>query len=373
MKTVMMLGGSSRHVPFAQALKRAKYSIICVDRDFHAPAQQYADIFIPVSIKDTDNILDYATYYNIDACISVPDIGLKTCSVVNSELGLKGINSKTYNICRDKVNTKMLLSRNDINVPALSDVEFPVIVKPIYSTGSQGVMKLNSIEALQRYVQWHDESPFIIETFIEGDHVSVDLFMQDGKLVYYLIQDRFLLTDCFVDNVIISPSVHANTSVEGILVGNAIRAAGLVGIEDGAANVQYIVQDNVPYLIEINPRISGPYGLECHSYATGIDWFLTLANIYLGKKIKHKSFSITPNSCVTIGADRCGVLYGEIIPPNKYTHKIWYWKEVGDTVSRFNSVKDSICHIFMKGGDYGTLLGISKSLVEDAKISVRSE
>ncbi len=368
-----MLGGSDRCVPYIQQLIDTGHTVICQDKDEKAPGFDFATVKINTSIQDKETAIKYVQGMPVDACITIAQQGLETNACINNLLGLKGISKDTYELTQNKYEAKNVYKMHGIHVPKDTDtkrLEYPFLVKPLNSTGSRGVYKINDWHEQTVYSQIHPE--YIGEDYIEGDHVSVDLLMQNSRMRYFLMQDRYLTyKDCFVDSIIISPSKYYNGN-HFDLPAIAEEAAFALGIDDGPANVQFIIRNHIPYLIEVNPRISGPYGIECHTMATEVDWFYDMVNLAKGYNVKRRKFNIEPNVLVTIGSKEEGIIEDVIFDERYDFNRIWCWKYVGDHVNKFTTVKDSICHLFKIGGDYNYLLKQAKGILKNTKIKLRS-
>ncbi len=89
----------------------------------------------------------------------------------------------------------MFQKQKDIVVLEEAQLDFhqfkmPVMIKPVDSSGSKGISKLDSIELLQEKVEYallfSRGKRFIIEEYIKkkGSLVSGDGFSVDGKLVF---------------------------------------------------------------------------------------------------------------------------------------------------------------------------------------------
>ena len=383
METIMMLGASERHVPFIEKAVRNGYFVVCLDQDPDAPGFEYATAKEIISIKDEDHYVLYtARKYKINACVSIPDIGLRSASYVNTLLGLKGLKYHTYNILSNKAIAKYIFSGVGVRTPLLyngeyiDESDFPVVAKPVKSTGSQDVVKLTSLDMLIHFLSTCKYGSFIVEKYIEGDHVSVDIVMKDGKAQYWLMQDRYLTyEDCFVDGIIISPSKYYDHFwLKGALPKIAETACMAVGLTDGPANVQFIVdKGETPFLIEINPRVSGPYGIECHSLATHTCWFMDMVKIALGKRINNNSCiePIKPNACITIGAEESGYIQGWTYPIEEFNAVYkWHWKYIDDYVNKFKVVKDSVKHICITGDDVEEVKERAFKIARESKVII---
>lgn len=372
-KTVMMLGASERHTPFIRKMKESGLDVVAIDYDSEAPGFLYCKEYDTISISgEEEKALKFAMENNIDAAISLPCIGLHTLSYINSMLGLKGYTMVYNKLMFNKraVKTMVEASLPNINVPkdyADGDDDFPYLKKPFNSTGSTGICLVNCKEDLREFPVGS-----LVEQYVNGDLLSVDLLMQNGKMVYFFIHDRELLHgDSFVDSLIFSPSKYYKGNMIYEIAQAAESIADMVGIKDGNANVQFIICNNEPYFIEINPRVSGPYGIECHTLATDRDWFMDNVDVLLGNTVDKYNFpQITPNACITIAAQEEGIL-DYIVLPDKDKYNIvreWWWKKPGDSISPLKAVKDCIGFYFIMGRNKAEVYEDARKILDTIKI-----
>ncbi len=372
-----MLGASDRHVTMIQKARLMGFNVVCFDKDPNAPGATHCDSFYPISITNVADVVARAISLKVDVCISVPDIGLKACAAVNSTLNLKGIHMGTFLIATNKETARDVYIDAGLNVPPHShgypSDEAPWVVKPIKSTGSNGVRILRSCEELKEYSMVNNNH--IREDYIAGDIVTVDALMVDGDLKYYLMQDRLLMHgDSLVDSIIISPSRYYGTETERVLLETAVKTARAIGLKDGNINVQMIVDQNCNvYLIEVNPRFSGPYGVECHSLATHTEWLCDTLNVLRGTPEKITTpvrLKVIPNACVTIASMESGVLNDVILPEEVHVKYSWWWKKKGDQVYKINAVKDCIGFVFLMGPTYEYVLDNAHNIIANTQIKL---
>lgn len=383
MKTLMMIGGSERHRDLLASFREEhKCYIVCIDKDENAPAKEYADVFVPISVTDTMRALEFARGLEIDGCIAIPDIGAKTGAFINTQLNLKGIKYNTYLCMTDKKISRRAFESAGVALPReftdhspdYTDIE-SFIIKPVNSTGSSGVYKMSKNDLYRKLPPFYQKD-YVIEEYLDGNMFSVDLVMQDGKIRYGMVHDRYLgYPDCFVDAIIFSPSNYGYNDDTQILFPICEKALASVRFTDGPANLQFIEKGGIFYLIEVNPRISGPYGIECHTLATHVDWFYDIAMAALGETVLNATLhpcNIKPNALVTIGAEKDGVISHVTYP--EWLGKVdgyWRWKEDGDQVNKMKAVKDSIEHIFIMDNNILMTLDKAFSLLKETKVHLR--
>ena len=158
--------------------------------------------------------------------------------------------------------------------------KLPVIVKPVDSSGSKGVGKIDSIdhaeEKLKCAMFFSRGKRIIVEEFVKklGYQIAGDGLSVDGKLVFrYFANDHFN-PKCVNPFVPISASFPYKQSVE---VQNKIhneiqRLLTLLDMKTTTYNFDMrIDKDYNVYLMEVAPRDGGNYIPDVIKYATGVD------------------------------------------------------------------------------------------------------
>lgn len=162
----------------------------------------------------------------------------------------------------------------------LSEFRFPVMVKPVDSSGSKGVKKVDRPEDMKAAV---DDSMnysrckrFIVEEYVEkfGYQIAGDGFSVDGKLVF-----RCFANDHF-DPSGVNPYVPIAASwpynmpkrVHDKLHEELQRAMTLLGMKTQAYNFDArIDKDENVYIMELAPRNGGNLLAQVINYATGVN------------------------------------------------------------------------------------------------------
>ena len=167
---------------------------------------------------------------------------------------------------------------------AINDIDrfkFPVMVKPVDSSGSKGIVKIYSKEELKDAVDealsYSRGRRFLIEEFIvkKGYQVSGDGFSVDGKLVFTSygneLYSGFGGTRDYVALGEFWPSLltqEQKNKVDDELQ----RLITALGMKSGAYNIEVILDENdTPYVLELGPRNGGSYIPQLIKYATGVD------------------------------------------------------------------------------------------------------
>ena len=166
---------------------------------------------------------------------------------------------------------------------ALKDVDFftwPVIVKPVDSCGSKGVLKVDSLdnlkEAIENALHISQSGLFIIEEFLEKKGLSSgsESFFVNGKLMYNGFYDQYF------DNEAVNPYTPAAEcwpADKPEVVLNEVRSelqrlGDLLHIRTGLFNIEWrVCNDGKVYLMEVSPRAGGNRLAEMLNYAADVD------------------------------------------------------------------------------------------------------
>lgn len=139
------------------------------------------------------------------------------------------------------------------------------ILKPIGLRGGRDVHLAESNEELIFYadhLSWHGQ--FLIQEYIEGEEYNCStLHDLNGRLIYAAtrlkLETRLVKSNTIAAQVVDCPIVRDT----------ALKAIEELGLDRGFNNVEIIVRDNVPYVIDVNGgRIAGQ---DMNLLASGIN------------------------------------------------------------------------------------------------------
>ena len=204
MKKLLFLGGTMQQIPAIKQAKDMGYYVITCDYLEENPGHKFADEYYNVSTTDLDGVLELAKKCEIDGIVAyASDPAAPTAAYVAEKLNLPGNPFESVKILTQKDLFRDFLYKNGFNTPrakgystfekAYEEIDkfnFPVMVKPVDSSGSKGVVKIfeksELKDAVEEALMYSRNGRFIIEGFIvkKGYQVSGDGFSVDGKLVF---------------------------------------------------------------------------------------------------------------------------------------------------------------------------------------------
>lgn len=198
MKKIMILGANNFLVPLIRTSKRMGYYTIVASPDDKEPGFKYADKKVIVDLRDKQAVLDAADKIGIDGIISdQAETPVRTQAFVASKLGLVGIGEDKAELftnkymmrekCReigiDTIKYK-LVENVDEAVAFYKSVGKTMIMKPIDSAGSRGVVKVDDIDTIYSKFEYSKSASktgkVIIEEFISGKELLIDGVVFNG-------------------------------------------------------------------------------------------------------------------------------------------------------------------------------------------------
>jgi carbamoyl-phosphate synthase large subunit len=168
-------------------------------------------------------------------------------------------------------------------------VGYPVLVRPSYVLGGRAMVIAYDDDSIRQYmkeaVEYSQERPVLIDHFLESaTEVDVDALSdsQDvviGGIMQHIEEAGIHSGDssCVLPSVDLSPEVLATIRDYTFRLARALKVVGLM-------NIQYAIQRDKVFVIEVNPRASRtvPYV----SKATGVPLAKIAARLMTGRKLR---------------------------------------------------------------------------------------
>ena len=296
MKKILLLGGSAQQVIAIETAKRLGYFTVLCDYLTDNPGQYVADKFYLVSTTDKDAVLDVAEKESVSGVLAyASDPAAPTAAYVANKLGLSGNPYESVEILCNKDKFRTFLSENGFCTPkakgyddlnsAKNDLNngcysFPVIVKPVDSSGSKGVGRIDKISEIDNKINnamsYSRNGRIIIEEYVDkyGYQIAGDGLSINGELVFRCFANDHFDSKCINPFVPISASFPYNMPFE---VQNKVhkeiqRLLKLLNMGTCTYNFDMrIDKDYNVYLREGAPRDGGNYIPDLIRYCTGVD------------------------------------------------------------------------------------------------------
>lgn len=378
MKKLLLLGGSAQQVIAITTAKELGYYTILCDYLPDNPGQYQADKFYLASTTDKELILEIASKEKIDGILAyASDPAAPTAAYVAEKLGLPGNPYKSVEILCNKDLFREFLRKNNFFTPkaksysnlvdAIKDLEnnyfkYPVIIKPVDSSGSKGVAKINNIESCKKVINnafsFSRTKRIIIEEFVEkyGYQIAGDGFSYNGELVFrYFANDHFN-PRCINPFVPISASFPYNMSenIQKKIHNEIQRLLTLLNMKTSTYNFDIRIDKNYNvYLMEIAPRDGGNYIPQVIKYATDVDLVKISIKAALSDKITPNDLGHKPSgyySYFAVHSLKKGILKEIKINPSLQNNIIenHIIKRAGDEILPFTGANTTLGCLIMK-------------------------
>jgi carbamoyl-phosphate synthase large subunit len=181
------------------------------------------------------------------------------------------------------------IARSAEQAEAIADrIGYPIIIRPSYVLGGRAMEIVYDRNGLARYmrevVRASAENPVLIDRYLnEASEVDVDCIC-DGETVYVAgvmehIEEAGIHSGdsaCSIPPYSLSPAIVAELRAETVAMAKALNVVGLM-------NVQYAIQNDLIYVLEVNPRASRTVPFVAK--ATGVDVAKIGARIMAGEKL----------------------------------------------------------------------------------------
>lgn len=375
MKKLLLLGGSAQQVVAIETAKRLGYYTVLCDYLPDNPGQYVADRFYLVSTTDKEAVLEVAQKEEVSGVLAyASDPAAPTAAFVAEKMRLPGNPYESVEILCNKDKFRSFLAANGFSVPAAkgfvtvkdalqwkASFEYPIIIKPVDSSGSKGVTVLQSEEGLKDELQFaflfSRSHRIIVEHYIERKHsylIGGDVFIENGKVILWG------LMNCHRDKQVnplvpVGKSYPLQLGAEDVLRVKSVLSSLVekLGIRDGAMNVELVVDKcNRVYPIDIGPRSGGNMIPDLLGDMFGVNIAEMSVEAAMGTVIKSgnihepRGFYVTYN----LHSNKDGIYKDVAFSPEiePYIYRKCLYKKAGDSVEYFDNASKCLGIVFFK-------------------------
>ena len=175
---------------------------------------------------------------------------------------------------------------------AANDLGYPVLVRPSYVLGGQGMQICISDNDIDEFIgiinQIAQDHPILVDKYIVGKEIEVDAVCDGTDILIPGIMEHIERTGVHSgDSISVYPAPSITPAVEAKLVDYTEKLARALHVR-GMINIQFIVSDGEVYIIEVNPRSSRtvPY----ISKVTGIPIVPLATQVICGHTLKELGY-----------------------------------------------------------------------------------
>lgn len=302
---LLLLGAMQMHLPIIQRAKERGIYVITCDYLPENEGHKLADEAHFDSTTDLPAVLKLAQQTQANGIMTFnSDPAALTAAYVAEQLNLPGSGYTAVEIMSEKDKFRAFLAQHNFPVPRfaqytslerltadLPNYHFPIMLKPVDSSGSKGVVRIDSPQDIpacfENALSFSRSKRIIVEEFIDplGAQLHGDAFVKDGKIEFIYLGDHHF--DATINNLVpISttfPSVHLTADIKRVEE-EVQRFISAVGFRQGGINIEARISaiNGKVYLIEVGPRNGGNFTPIVIQHATGFDFMEACLNCALG-------------------------------------------------------------------------------------------
>jgi carbamoyl-phosphate synthase large subunit len=272
-KSRVLFVGGGRRVSLANEFIARNADVYGYESSIDVPLADVAkEIVEGMDFDDPEcgpDILEFAARRKITHIVPLMDEATVVCGDMEKCIGSP---AAVAMLCHDKLHFANWMKEHHPDVyPAPRLTRYPKFAKPRFGHGSRGTKVLHRPETIEMSASW------VIQDYLDGDEVSVDLFLGGGQCRGAVARSRDRVEGGeVIESTVLAPEASVNYLIDAAAV---CADLGVVG----PANVQF----KGGKIIEVNPRFGGGSVL---SIAAG----LPLVALALGHNVDGPPWKIAP-------------------------------------------------------------------------------
>lgn len=291
------------------ALKEAGYESIIINNnpetvstDFDTSDKLY---FEPLTPEDVLNIIELEKPDGV-----IVQFGGQTAINLAHPLHQAGVpifgsSYESIDLAEDRDKFERVLRDLDIPKPAgravtsaeaavevAEEIGYPVLVRPSYVLGGRAMEIVYNTNELLSYMTYavdvSPKAPILVDKYVVGMEVEVDVISDGVDCLIPGIMEHIERAGVHSgDSMAVCPPQSLNQNIIDQIISHSIKLAKALEVK-GLMNIQFVVDNDVVEVIEVNPRASRtvPY----LSKITGVPMIQVATNVILGKSLKEQGY-----------------------------------------------------------------------------------
>ena len=274
-----------------------------VSTDFNTSDRLY---FEPLYLEDVMNIIDAEKPEGV-----IVQFGGQTAINLAEKLAARGVNIlgtslESIDAAENRKEFEALLRRLNIAQPpgttvvsvdeavaAAESLGFPVLVRPSYVLGGRAMEIVYNhaelLEYMEKAVKVNPDHPVLIDRYMVGIEAEVDAICDGEQVLIPGIMEHIERAGVHSgDSIAVYPAQSLSEKIKQDLIEITTKLARALEIK-GLLNIQFVVHQGQPYVIEVNPRSSRT--VPFLSKVTGIPMANIATKAILGQTIASQGFT----------------------------------------------------------------------------------
>lgn len=370
-KKIMILGAGIYQVPLIETAKKMGLYTIVVSIPGNYPGFALADKVYYENTVDDEKILAIAQKEKIHGIVTTgTDVCVITIGKVCDAMNLTGLSYEAAKVAVDKLLMKSKYEEygvrtarfrkvqfsDDNFAKAIQDLNFPLIFKSVDSSGSRGIIRVDSpaeFSSAMSYVKENTRKDyFLVEEFIEGEEFGAQAFVYNGVVSFILPHGDYVFHgDTGVPIGHFAPYQLDESVIEDAKM-QLRRAVKAMGLDNCAINADFILKDGKTYVLELGGRCGATCLAELVSIYYGFNYYEKILKTALGENPDFDfPSSYVPNASHLLMSDKDGVIVSQTDRTSEDPRicEVHFDYEPGDEVHKFHVGPHRIGHVITKG------------------------
>lgn len=303
-KLLMLGGGFLQHFVIKKA-RNMGYEVLVLDGNPEAEGFNDASEYAVIDIKDEEACLSYAKEKQIDGVLTAAtDFSVLVMSRIAEEMHLPGINYQSAKTIKNKAAVRKCLFEAQADDTGyafeidsiaqideiLSQIKYPVMVKPCDGSGSRGASKVEKKESFKKACEFAMGGSVthraIAEPFIVGKEYGVESFVDNGSIhILAVMQKDMTLPPYYAELGHAIPS-GLTSEIENRVKQCVEKALKALKVNHGSVNMDLLITDSGEvHIVDIGARMGGNLiGSHIVPIGTGIDYMGNMIRAAVGDK-----------------------------------------------------------------------------------------
>ncbi len=369
-ETILVMGGGTFQVGLIRFLKQHHYEVHVVANDLMNNRLPLADFIHHDNYLDFNRLLEIIAGTNaIQLLLVASEAGLIVQAKIQQLLGWKGLTTDFVDLFADKFQYKELLHKHKIPVPQVLRInqkkqfesftsQFPqgVVLKPTKGSGSKGVF-------YRHHGGFSGELPdYLVEEYIDGIEYGGDFMVGKSKVIFYYPTVKSKNENWVPTGHVILQHVEDYQ----ILLDLVNKVTERLILPDGVYNVDIVVSEGKPFLIDFSPRIGG----NCIPDLMQFSWQVNEWQYQLEILLNGEITPISPNwsgsyGVYIIGTNENGKLHSFLdhqFDDQEALVEVFWKIKIGEEVLPFDEGANHIGYVIYKAGSDKEVLLLQKKI-----------
>ena len=297
-------------VKFVEVLRKLGYEVIIINNNPETVSTDYdtADrlYFEPVTEEDVLNVIEREKPLGVVVAFGGQTAIKLAIALDKQGVRILGTSAEGIDLAEDRERFDVFLETLGMRRPkgvAVNTLDealiagkilgYPVLLRPSYVIGGQGMSIIRSAEDVREYMTailaGGISNSVLMDKYMPGTELEVDCISDGTTVLIPGIMEHIERAGIHSgDSIAVYPPYNLSRSAVGKILEASTKMALGLGTK-GIVNIQYLLYDGELYVIEVNPRASRtvPY----ISKVTGVPMVELASRVMLGETLKSMGYS----------------------------------------------------------------------------------